>query len=62
MKKFVITIISNFNTVTFSSSSRNAKKHLRNNGGNMCIVKTISGTIVSCCKYSPENGFYYTTF
>lgn len=60
MKKYVITVLSNSHYgKTFDSTSRNAKHHLIENGGNTCIVKTVNGKFISKCCYSPEFGYYY---
>ena len=34
----------------FESDSRNAKKHLRDNGGNICIITDKHGKIVTMAK------------
>lgn len=59
MAHYNVTIISNFNTVEFESTSRNSIKHLRNNGGNRCIVRKKDGSFVSGAAYSDELGFYH---
>lgn len=61
MKKYEIIIISNFGEKQFASSSRNAKKHLQDNGGHTCKVFTNTGKQISECRYSPEFGYYYCT-
>lgn len=47
------------------STSRNAKKHLRNffgaQDGAICTVRTMRGKFVCECRYSSEFGYYYTT-
>lgn len=47
----------------FVSKRRNAKQHLRNEfgaqDGARCIVRTMSGEVVSACEYSDEIGYYY---
>ena len=57
--KYIIEVMSNFNTVEFESDSRNSIKHLRNNGGNRCIVRKKDGSFVSGAAYSDELGFYH---
>ena len=46
------------------STSRNAKKHLRNffgtQDGARCTVRTMQGKFVCECRYSTEFGYYYT--
>ena len=48
----------------FESTSRNAKKHLRDNFGGQdgarCTVRTKGGKVVCECRYSAEFGYYYT--
>lgn len=52
--KYIIEV----NGARFESNSRNAKKHLRDNGGNQCLVFTKSGKLISGARYSDEAGYY----
>ena len=56
--KYIVTVISNFNTIEFESNSRNSIKHLRDNGGYRCIVRNKSGKFVSAAEFSETFGFY----
>lgn len=38
----------------FESDSRNAKKHLRNNGGDTCIITDKRGKIITTAKRSGD--------
>ena len=72
MKKYKIVIFSNEYRwcKVFESTSRNAKKHLRDKSpsqdgapqdGSVCEVCTMRGKAVSACAYSVERGYYYVT-
>ena len=60
--KYIVKVISDFNATEFESSSRNAKKHLIENGGHTCKVYNRKGEQVSECRYSDEFGFYRCNF
>lgn len=62
MRTYKILVISNFNAKEFASTSRNAAKHLRNNGGHTCKVFNGAGEQISECRYSAEFGYYYSEF
>ena len=66
MKKYKITVTNGSGwRKEYESTSRNAKKHLRDNygaqGGARCIVQKHNGEAVSGCEYSDEFGYYYIT-
>ena len=52
MRKYIVTVVSNFNTTTFESTSRNAKALLRKSGGHTCIVRDKKGNAVCGAKKS----------
>lgn len=60
--KYIITITSGTNEKTFESNSRNTKRHLIENGGEICTAKDKHGFILSVCKYSEEFGYYHCFF
>lgn len=62
MKTYKILVISDFNEKEFTSTSRNAKKHLQDNGGHTCKVFTAEGKQLSECRHSAEFGYYYSEF
>ena len=60
--KYTVKVISNFNATEFESNSRNAKKHLVDNGGHICKVYNGKGEQISECRYSDELGYYRSNF
>ena len=57
--KYIVSVISNFNTVEFEANSRDSVKHLRDNGGYRCIIRTKGGKFVSGAEFSETFGFYH---
>ncbi len=58
MKKY---IVATNETSEFESNSRDAKKHLRENGGDICNVYNKSGKLISQARNSAEFGIYSCT-
>lgn len=64
MKTYKITVTNGQGSKKeFESTSRNARRHLREHygaqGGARCIVRTMDGETVCACEYSDEFGFYH---
>lgn len=60
--KYIVTVSDNNNVSWFESNSRNAKKHLIDNGGHTCKVYNKKGEQISECGYSDEFGYYRSYF
>lgn len=61
MKKYQIIITNGTAENTYISTSRNAKKHLRDYGGDKCLVADMHGNNISGAINSPEFGIVGVT-